>query len=179
MPKIGDREEFPRLELKTIHGDLVAVPDAKTPWVHLQFRRFAGCAFCNMHLQKLIQNQSTIKAAGIHEVVIFQSSREVLLPHQGGFPFDIIADPEKILYQQFGIETSPLALLHPVALSNLVRAQMIPNRPKTIAENGTLGLPAEFLISQDGHVAKSHYGKHAYDQWSVDTLLRYASTQAV
>jgi peroxiredoxin len=175
MPRIGDRDEFPRLELKTIHGDSVAIPDAKSPWVHLQFRRFAGCAFCNMHLQKLIQSQAAIKTAGIREVIIFHSSREILLPHQGGFPFDIIADPEKVLYQQFGIETSPLALLHPGALANTLRAQMMPNRPHTKAENGTLGLPAEFLISQDGHVAKSHYGKHGYDQWSVETLLRHAS----
>jgi hypothetical protein len=39
---------------------------------------------------------------------------------------------------------------------------------------GPLGLPAEFLVAPDGRVKAAHYGKHAYDQWSVETLLDLA-----
>ena len=37
-----------------------------------------------------------------------------------------------------------------------------------------LGLPADFLIGTDGRVLACKYGKHIYDQWSVDDLLSHA-----
>jgi hypothetical protein len=39
---------------------------------------------------------------------------------------------------------------------------------------GPLGLPAEFLVAPDGRIKAAHYGKHAYDQWPVKTLLELA-----
>ncbi|HEX6392408.1 MAG TPA: hypothetical protein VFZ97_03140, partial [Acidimicrobiales bacterium] len=39
---------------------------------------------------------------------------------------------------------------------------------------GRLGLPAEFLIAPDGRITALHYGRHAYDQWTVDELLDHA-----
>jgi hypothetical protein len=36
-------------------------------------------------------------------------------------------------------------------------------------------LPADLLISGDGHLAGVKYGAHAYDQWSVDELLDLAT----
>jgi hypothetical protein len=40
-----------------------------------------------------------------------------------------------------------------------------------------LGLPADFLIGTDGRVLAKKYGKHAYDQWSVDELLAHAQAR--
>ena len=45
----------PVLSLLNIHGAKVSIPDAKSKWVHLQFRRFAGCPICNLHLQSFLQ----------------------------------------------------------------------------------------------------------------------------
>ena len=45
------------------------------------------------------------------------------------------------------------------------------DRPQGDPEGGPFGLPADLLIGADGKVVASHYGKHAYDQWSVDELL--------
>jgi hypothetical protein len=36
---------------------------------------------------------------------------------------------------------------------------------------GRPGLPAEFLIAPDGRITALNYGRHAYDQWTVDELL--------
>ncbi|WP_197506924.1 hypothetical protein [Mycobacterium sp. 852002-50816_SCH5313054-b] len=38
----------------------------------------------------------------------------------------------------------------------------------------SLRMPADVLIDADGRVAAVKYGKHAYDQWSVDDLLAMA-----
>ena len=39
---------------------------------------------------------------------------------------------------------------------------------------GPTGLPAEFLIAADGLIKAVKYGRHAYDQWSVDEMLELA-----
>jgi hypothetical protein len=39
------------------------------------------------------------------------------------------------------------------------------------AENGRLGLPADFLVGPDGRVKACKYGVTADDQWSFDELM--------
>jgi peroxiredoxin len=162
---------FPATTLKNIHDVDVVIPDSKTKWVHLQFRRFAGCPICNLHLHSFVERNAEIEAAGIHEVVVFHSPNASLLPYQGKFPFDVIGDPDKKLYQQFGVESSVFAILNPGAWPALFKGNSLKDRPQGDPEGGPLGLPADLLINADGKVVASHYGKHAYDQWSVDEVL--------
>ena len=177
---IGD--EVPTRELTTIRDSrcTVPTPDALT---HLQFRRYAGCPICNLHLRSVAKRHHEIVAAGIREVVVFHSRAEDMRPHQGQLPFDAIADPERVLYKEFGVEASIRAVIHP-------RAWLAPMNPKTypIVARGlraggspgprhgasVLGLPADFLIATDGVVRAVKYGRHANDQWSVDELLSLA-----
>lgn len=84
-------------ELVTIRSELVRIPDPERI-VHLQFRRFAGCPVCNLHLNSIVQRYDEILAAFIREVVVFHSTAEALLPYAGELPFAVIADPDKQLY---------------------------------------------------------------------------------
>ena len=167
--KAGDTA--PPMTLTNIHGVEVAIPGAKSRFIHLQFRRFAGCAICNLHLQSFVKRNPEIAAAGIHEVVIFHSPKESLLPYQGKFPFDVIGDPEKKLYAQFGVGASIFAILDVRAWPAIVSGNSAKDKPTVDPEGGVLGLPADFLINADGKIVASHYGRHSYDQWSVDELL--------
>ena len=115
-----------------------------------------------------------IQAKGIHEVVVFHSPNESLLPYQGHFPFDVIGDPGKILYHQFGVETSIYSILDFRAWPAMIEGSQIADRPKGEPEGGALGLPADFLIESDGKIVATHYGRYASDQWSVDELLALA-----
>ena len=101
-------------ELLTIHGEPVQVPEPER-LVHLQFRRYAGCPICNMHLRSVSQRHEEILAAAIREVVVFHSSAETMLEFQGELPFAVIADPAKKLYAEFGVESSLKAVLNPRA----------------------------------------------------------------
>jgi hypothetical protein len=77
-------------ELEAIQGAPVQIPDPE--WlVHLQFRRFAGCPVCNLHLQSIAQRHDEILAAGIREVVVFHSSAEPMLELQGELPPAVLA----------------------------------------------------------------------------------------
>jgi peroxiredoxin len=162
---------FPTLALETIHGRGVTIPDKTSRFVHIQFRRFAGCPICNFHLRTFVERYAELKEVHIREVVIFHSPKDSLLPYQGSFPFDVVGDPQKILYRRFGVETSVLAILNPKVWPTLFRANVAKDKPKGGPEGGPLGLPADFLISPDGTLVASHYGAYARDQWSVDDLL--------
>ena len=92
----------------------------------------------------------------------------------------MIADPDKRLYADFGVEARLRALLDPRAWWPILRGVtasiwrvlrgQAPLRVPSVA-GGNLGLPADFLIAKDGHILASKYGTHAYDQWSVDAIL--------
>src|SRR5581483_7242087 len=66
----GDRVA-PRT-LIALTGDGVEVPDGRS-LVHLQFRRFAGCPICDLHLRSISRRAADIAAAGVREVVVFHS----------------------------------------------------------------------------------------------------------
>jgi hypothetical protein len=120
------------------------------------------------------QRLDDIRAAGIREVAVFHSSTEEMLRYQGQLPFDCIADPTKALYRAFGVETSMFAPLHPRVLLAGFRGVLTTRRFYKKAENGILGLPADFLIEPKGRIVAAHYGTHAYDNWDADELLRLA-----
>src|SRR5262245_7013016 len=166
-------------ELVAVSGERVGVPDGAR-LVHLQFRRFAGCPVCNLHLRSVVKRHDEIAAAGVREVVVFHSTAGELLAHAADLPFAVVADPDKRLYAEFGVDSAPRALLDPRAWAPIRHAvarslwAVVRKREPAPAANphgGRLGLPADFLIAPDGRVVARKYGAHAYDQWSVDELL--------
>lgn len=172
-------------ELTAVGGPTIPIPDPNR-LIHLQFRRFAGCPICNLHLREFVRRHAEIEAAGIREVVVFHSPAEELAEYD--LPFAVVADPAKRLYKEFGVEASPRALLHPGVYWPLLRAvtrstvAILRGRDKAPAghqANGRLGLPADFLIAPDGQTVARKYGRHAYDQWAVDEMLALAAAHPV
>ncbi|HEU4424457.1 MAG TPA: peroxiredoxin-like family protein [Pilimelia sp.] len=172
--------------LATADGVRVGIPDPDR-LTHLQFRRFAGCPVCNLHLRSIVRRHDEIAAAGVREVVVFHSSAAELRAHTADLPFPVIADPDKRLYAEFGVESRPRALLDPRAWGPILRAilhdlaAILRHRqppPAVRQPGGRLGLPADFLIASDGRVVAAKYGSHAYDQWSVDELLDLARIES-
>lgn len=177
-PRLVPGAPVPPLALVAIDGAPVPVP-APGQLVHLQFRRFAGCPVCNLHLRSIARRHDELAAAGVREVAVFHSSADELRHHGPDLPFALVADPDKALYRRFAVEAAPRALLDPrvwlpilravaVSLWNVLRGAPIPPlRPA----GGSLGLPADFLIGGDGQLLAVHYGAHADDHWSVDEIL--------
>jgi peroxiredoxin len=170
---------IPRHELVAISGERVAIPDGRR-LVHLQFRRFAGCPLCDLHLRSVARRHDDVVAARICEVVVFHSTPRELADHASGFAFPVVADPDRRLYAEFGVGVAAAAMLHPRAWLPEARATIRVARdllakrrrlPALHPHGGHHGLPADFLIAPDGRVLARKYGVHAYDQWSVDELL--------
>lgn len=173
-------------ELTTIRSERILMP-APGVLTHLQFRRYAGCPICNLHLQSMARRHDQIVGAGICEIVLFHSAAADMLPHQGQLPFAAVADPSRKLYREFGVTASPRAVLHPKAWTSPLHPRVYPMILRGIRSGGSpaprhgdtaLGLPADFLIEPDGRVRKAKYGRHASDHWSVDELIRLARAQS-
>jgi peroxiredoxin len=90
--------------------------------VHLQLRRFAGCPICNLHVREVARRYAEIENAGVTEVAVFHSSAERLRQYQAHLPFAVVADPERKLYKEFGVEWSLRSLLYLDAVRGAVRA---------------------------------------------------------
>lgn len=167
--------------LRTIAGGTARLPDSDRI-THLQFRRFAACPICNVHLAAFARRHEEIVAAGIQEVAVFHSPAEIMQPHQGRLPFAVVADPDRLLYKEFGVGRSVRANLHPSAWTAPLRAQtwaVVARGLRAGARLGLqgdtmLGLPADFLIGTDGAIRAAHYGGHANDQWALEDLLELA-----
>lgn len=174
-------------EFLDVRSERVRIPDSPH-LIHLQFRRFAGCPVCDLHLHSIAQRHRELLAASIREVVVFHSTAEELLPYARHLPFTLIADPEKRRYAEFGVESAPRALLDPRAWVPILRGvtrsvvKVVRREQATPTLNphgGRFGLPANFLIAGDGKVLACKYGSHAYDQWSVDEILGLAGERAI
>ena len=111
--RVGDR--FPDLQLTSITDEIIGIPDPTGALTHLQFRRFAGCPICNLHLRSISSRLDEITAAGLREVVVFHSTTAELRKYQDDMPFPVVGDPDKQLYRRFGVEASAKAILKPGA----------------------------------------------------------------
>lgn len=176
MNRIQTGQIIDRKTLVDIDSAPVPIPDERR-LVHLQFRRFAGCPFCSLHLRPFARRHEEITSANIREVVVFRSSPAALRRHHGDVPFAVVADADGGLYDDFGVGSAPGALLNPgvllMALPNVLRQlPRLPGLPSSA--EAALGLPADFLIAPDGKLRACKYGAHADDQWSVDELLALA-----
>ena len=168
--KAGD--PFPAKTFRAVSGKELCVPDSRL-LTHLQFRRFVGCPICNTHIGEMMKRAEEIKSAGIREVIFFHSTQKEMQPLQQGVPFHLVADPEKVYYKEFGVEACLASILNRQAIAASIRGVLRGSLPMKMT-GGPLGLPADFLIEPNGQVRAAKYGRHAYDQWSVDELLGLA-----
>ena len=165
--------------LTTIEGTDSALP-AVDRLVHLQFRRFAGCPICSLHLREMARRHDEITDAGVTEVVVFHSSAGALRRYQADLPFDVVADPDRKLYEEFGVQNSVRGVLNRHVARAVGRGMLQMRSARQVAGSlgpteNHLGMPADFLIASDGAVVARKYGEHADDQWSVDELVKLAT----
>ena len=115
-------------------------------------------------------------------MIFSHSTLDQLSAHASDLPFDVIADPAKRIYAQFGVESGRRALLDPRVWATILKAvgtslvQIIGGKPMPSINpgGGRLGLPADFLIATNGQLIACKYGEHADDQWSVQEVIGHA-----
>ena len=173
--KLKAGEKFPAMSLTTTQRKELSIPVPGARFTHVQFRRFSGCPICNTHIASLRAAANQLQEMGIYEVLFFHSTTLEVQSFHEDLPFDAIADPEKHFYRLVAAERSFSASLHPPALWAAFLSS-IKGRIGLKMTGGPFGLPAEFLLASDGRILAAKYGLHAYDQWSVDELVKLTAT---
>ena len=122
-----------------------------------------------------MQRYAELEAAGVFVTAVFHSPVASLRNHvkvKEDIPFPLLADPEKQIFAQYGVESSAKAMLAPAVMGKAMRAMAkgyVPNLLRN--EGGQNGLPADFII-YNGVIQYAHYGKHAGDTIAVDEVLQ-------
>ena len=97
---------------------------------------------------RVFRNHEKITQAGIQEVIIFQSSRELLVEQNGEQPavgnIHLVADPTRQLHEGFGVHKSLLSVAHPGAWWSTMKgvAQFGMHLPSS--SESMFGMPADF-----------------------------------
>jgi peroxiredoxin len=172
--RIGDT--VAPLTLETLCHGALQVPSGGL--IHLQFRRFAGCPVCNLHLRSFAKAKGQLDSANIQTVAFFHSSADTMRPYHTDLPFPVVPDPERRWYQRFGVERSTLAVAHPKVMWSAMKGLLLAPSSPFQGEGGQSGLPADFLLGPGGKLLNVHYGRHADDQWEVEDVVDLARSSA-
>ena len=173
--KFKSGDIVPATTLESVTGEPIKLPDPDR-LVHLQFRRFVDCPICNTHIAEVRRRAREIEAAGVKEVIVFHSSAKSIRSYQKDVPFELVGDPKKALYKEFGVESS-LGFLSLKSLGAAMRGVAHGHFGVRLS-GGPFGLPGDVLIAPSGQIEAVKYGTHAYDQWSVDELIALARGSA-
>lgn len=173
--KVGDK--ITARVLKSVRGKPLSLPDSNARLTHVQFRRWTGCPICNTHIAQFRKQADAIKQAGIQEIIFFHSRPEEIAEFQADLPFDMVGDPDKRVYKEFGVEAGLKFVTSFTALGAALRG-ITAGHFNLNMKNGPHGLPADFLIAPDGTIVAVKYGQHAYDQWSALELIALANGAA-
>ena len=165
-------EQLAPLRFTSLQGAAIELPGADL--VHLQFRRFAGCPVCNLHLQAFARAHQRLRDAGVLTVAFFHSTIEQMKPYQGQLPFPCVPDPERRWYESFGVERSLIAVAHPRVMGAALKGLFTAPSNPFVGGSDQTGLPADIFVDRSNVIVATHYGSHANDQWDVDDVLALA-----
>ena len=174
----------PNFELKDIYGRNIHLNDYKGKKVFIGFFRHAGCPFCNLRVHYLQKIQEELKELGLEMIFFFQSKQHILLAslfHKKISPIPLIADPELVWYNNYGIENSALksTVSHLTSfIQTAIKAKMKGLPLHTMADGESITtMPAEFLLDENLIIRKIHYSQGLNDRISVDHIFDFANAK--
>lgn len=171
--RLAPGDAAPAFEAETLQGGTLRLDDLRGDWVHLQFHRYAGCPSCLLHVRRAADRHDELEAAGVRHVALFHSSPdELALTCDYDVPFPLLADPDRAVFDAYGLERSWRGLFSwrtiKDSLLGILKGQRW--RP-SLAHGDFQGHPADVLVDPDGVVRAVHYGDNYADSWSVDEVL--------
>ncbi len=165
--RLLEGQQAPRFTSTDVKGQPITLDMYNGKYVLLSFFRYAGCPFCNLTLIKLIERYDNFASRGLQAIAFFQSDDDSINKYVAAKnpPFPIVSDAEKIVYDQYGVESSRLGGLKSLAHVPETAAAML----KKEVVQGNIGgdtflMPAQFIIAPDKTIIKAHYGSDFADK---------------
>lgn len=154
--------------------------------VLLSFYRASVCPLCNLRLRYMIDRYDAYRRQGLEIIAFFESSPERVhhyLDRQRP-PFPIIPDLGRVVYEQYGLESSLVGALK----ARLTRGSQYRAAAKyhiggnfwqnLIHMDGVMGRkPADFLLGADLRIQIAFYGRDAGDFMPFAEIDRFLAAR--
>ena len=140
----------------------------------LLFHRYISCGLCDMTMKGIAAQYAAITGAGADIRVVMQSKPERVAAENKGYPFEIICDPDRVLYDRFNIFTADsmfdmmgddLEKVAPLFMG------MLSGGPAEAPEGAQDQLPVWIAIGADGVIRQVYRCKDLFDAPDVQALL--------
>lgn len=177
--KLNTNQTAPNFETLDIYGKKISLSEFKGHKVLLGFFRNVNCPFCNLRVHELLKLKEKLDEKNFKMIFLFESKPNVLkmsIFHQEISPIPLIGDPEKIIYNQFGVEKSLLKMVSTFFQPGIfadVKASKALNLPEDKDASVTL-MPADFLVDENGKIVKAYYGSNLRDHISMQEIKNFA-----
>lgn len=182
--KLATHIKAPVFHRKDIFGRDINLKDYKDKQLLIAFFRHAGCPFCNLRVHALTKIHEEMKRKGLEMIFFFESSEKVLLRsifHKEVSPIPLISDPEKTIYDQYGIENSGVksAVSHITSFAQTAFKAKRAGVPMHAMKDGESinTIPAEFLVGKDLTVKKVHYSQNLTDRMDMKLITQFAEDE--
>lgn len=170
--------------VKDIYGNDVKLSDYRGSKIILSFYRNVACPFCNRRVHQVMGYNKRLQDAGVKLVFFFESTNDKLkssIWHKGISPWPLVGDPDKSVYQMYGVEQSTFKMVKTMFTSNALKAKKETkemNLPEDKDASANL-IPADFLIDEHFKVVKAYYGKHLDDHVDIEELKAFAGIESL
>lgn len=180
-PQLNDGQTAPGFEVTDMTGQRHKLSDYDGQKLLLCFFRYAACPFCNLALHRLTMTMPQLNELNLKVLAFIQSEPQniqhyIYERHSPAPTFPIIADPQRKIYDLYGVHDSlkPLkrGLSHiPPWLKASLRQGYVQGKV-----DGSLSLvPAHFLIGPyDSTIYKASYGNDYFQDWPLLEILDFA-----
>jgi len=179
----------PAFQAADLWGNVVALSDYAGKPLLLSFLRNSACALCNLRVHQLIQRYPLYHEQGLEIVAVFESPAESMREYVGrqDAPFTLLSDPEALLYDRYGLESSEEKIAATMAREEtkeqIAAAAAAGFQLTREAGSNFLRMPADFLIDPDGMIRHARYAQYVTDHLPFATieafLTEYAQARAV
>lgn len=172
-PDVGDFA--PSLAVQDVDGRVLQLA---TLWqdgpLLLTFLRHFGCPMCKAFVAQLRQVYPELQALGVEIATVTMGRPDMTQEfcRQQSVPFACLADPERLVYQAYGLIDSFIGATHPTTWVAYARSVLRGNLPRPMPLGTPHGqLSGAFLIDQQGVVRFAHRNQTAADNPSNEQLL--------
>jgi thioredoxin-dependent peroxiredoxin len=177
MMKLSTGMTAPAFETVDVFGNPISLRAYAGKGLLLSFFRNGACAICNLQVHHLIEKYPEYRQHGLEIVAVFESPQSSILQYVGkqNAPFPIVADPQAVLYDLYGVESSEAKVMAPADMewrSGLIAEAKAIGYELTKEEGSNFfRLPADFLIGPDQRICAVHYSE------TVGTHLSFAEIE--
>ena len=180
-PHLHAGEQAPGFTCKDIFGKTIKLSSYKDNKVLICFFRYAGCPWCNLAIHRLTMSYPALAELGLKVIAFIQSEPEnvkkfIYGRHDPAPPFPIIADPERKIYDLYGVDDSLSAGARSlVKLPDWLNATFAQGFKQGTIDGSTTLVPAQFLIERRSQkIYKVNYGADYYDHVPIVEIMDFA-----